>query len=90
MTREQAEKIFNAFLDTAACTGTSESILIIMHELREALDKQVPEEMEHDGEREWTCPRCGTLLYHSRESKECLSDIFIYCPECGQRLEEEL
>lgn len=86
MTQEQANKILNAFTDIAACDGNSKSISAIMHELREAVGKQVPRELEKGNDGDYMCPRCGDRMYGTEETKDFLLSMMPYCSACGQRL----
>ena len=86
MTQEQANKILNAFTDIASCDGNSKSISIIMRELREAVGKQVPRELERNDKGSYMCPRCGDRMYDAEEAKDFLLGMLPYCPACGQRL----
>ena len=94
MTRQQADKILKAFADISACDGNGESVSIIKHELREAVEKQVPKKIRHEkytgdpfspDEEYWLCPRCNTDLYNSLDAAEIID--FGHCPYCGQRIE---
>ena len=88
MTQEQANKILNAFTDIAACDGNGESVSIIMHELREAVEKQVPTKMRKERGKRY-CPRCNELVLDAGECEECIVYALEYCPDCGQRLSHE-
>lgn len=89
MTRQQADKILKAFADISACDGNGESVSIIMHELKDAVEKQVPMKLKHEkytddwfspDEEYWLCPRCKADITENAAFWE-------YCPMCGQRIE---
>lgn len=89
MTRQQADKILKAFTDISACDGNGESVSIIMHELKEAVDKQVPKKIRHEkytgdpfspDEEYRVCPRCEADVTEN-------AGYWDYCPMCGQRIE---
>ena len=89
MTRQQADKILKAFTDISACDGNGESISIIMHELREAVEKQVPKKIERKKSHwivSWYCPGCNDTLFITKNDVMPSTDAD-YCPYCGQRIE---
>ena len=95
MTRQQADKILKAFTDISACDGNGESVSVIMHELKDAVRKQVPRKIKHTAytddpfspnEEYWDCPGCNNTLFISPGEIMPFTDID-YCPWCGQRVE---
>ena len=59
---------------------------VAFEEAIKALEKQIPEIPDYEGDGflvydTWICPSCGRYY-----ELDC-SDDYIYCPQCGQRID---
>ena len=87
MTNEEAKAIMGNLVYSYRLSGDR---LLAWDIAIEALEKQIPEVPNYEGDGyingeliydTWICPRCGRYY-----ELDC-NDDYIYCPQCGQRID---
>ena len=86
MTYEKAKKIMGNLVYAYRLSGDR---LLAWDIVMEALEKQIPQTPNYEGDEyingelvydTWICPCCGRYY-------EIDYDHYVYCPECGQRID---